>query len=143
MGNSGYSAGRGRPCTTARGEGWVSKMDADTREGDTNVKCCDRTDGGGVPKWCIFWMLSLQGARDPITERQRMIGVCKFLPKQKGNEGSIRRLGCRPGSSVSNDKNLLFIHRSVDQIRRMVLEVNPRTGPRTGPQDAIVTTRFF
>ena len=30
----------------ARGKGWVSKMDADTREGNTDEECCDRTAEG-------------------------------------------------------------------------------------------------
>ena len=45
--------------------------------------------------------------RDPIT-----LSEDDWVRNHLRNErylGSIRRLGCRPGSSVSNDKNLLFI----------------------------------
>ena len=80
MGNSGYSAGS-PPHATARGKGWVSKMDADTKEGNTDDECCDRTEGGGLQNGVFFGCYHC--TRDPITERQRMIGVCNFLPKRK------------------------------------------------------------
>ena len=68
----------------ARGKGWVSKMDADTKEGNTDDECCDRTDGGGVPKWCFFLDVIIvwcQGSNHRTSEDDE--GVCNFLPKRK------------------------------------------------------------
>ena len=85
MGNSGYSAGS-PPHATARGKGWVSKMDADTKEGNTDDECCDRTEGGGLQNGVFFGCyhcLRCQGSNHRTSEDDWGVQFSSEMPAGK------------------------------------------------------------